>query len=651
MHEITRNKSSLIQTLSTLNIEEPRPASGHRPPAPGVLYRVGASIPRAWLPIAMRGLSGITTRLPDGLRNRLRRMVGILRPDMGTIERDYPAWIDRFDRIDAQAHHAIGARIARMADPPLISVVLPVYNPPPDHLMTAIRSVRDQIYPGWELCIADDASTDPAVIDVLKDAVAADRRIKLVRRESNGHISAASNSALRLASGLFVALLDHDDILPPHALYEVASRIAAQPDVDILYSDEDHIDHEGRRSHPYFKPGWNPELMLGQNLISHFGIYRRSLIEKIGGFRLGLEGSQDHDLALRAVAETAYDRIAHIPKILYHWRQGASDRTFSESARDRCVASGRKAIEAFLARQQPGATTAPAPFVPGWTRVVYPIPSPRPLVSVIVSGDNPTEVLLRCIDGLLNRTNYAPLEVLIAGRSDVPTMSSSLINDERVRLLTPRNSPLNSAAEAAAGSLLLFLDPALAAGDPHWIAELVSHAVRADVGAVGAKLLCPEGTVSHAGLVLGGADVVFRPFVGSQHTQAGYFGHLQLTRAVSAVSGGCLMVRRQAFLDAAGFDENGLPPELADVGLCLTLTQSGLRHVWTPHAQLWSQREPAESATDSIEFRRAAGRMQKKWGARVASDPYWNPNLTPNPAETALAFPPLDQPTPERQAA
>ena len=198
----------------------------------------------------------------------------------------------------------IAEHIARMDEPPLISVLMPVFNPAPSHLMSALRSVRDQFYPSWELCVADDASTDPAVIEILTEAAQADSRIKLVRRTLNGHISAASNSALQLASGLFIALLDHDDVLAPNALYEVAVRIADQPDIDIVYTDEDHITDEGHRSHPYFKPDWSPELLLGQNLISHFGVYRRSLVEQIGGFRIGLEGSQDHDLALRVAEKT-----------------------------------------------------------------------------------------------------------------------------------------------------------------------------------------------------------------------------------------------------------------------------------------------------------------------------------------------------------
>lgn len=642
MHEIIGNKNSLIETLSNLNSGR-LTAAGERQAGAHVLRRIASSLPRTWSPVALRCLSEVSSRLPDALRQRLRDWFGIPRADMGRIDRDYPDWIERFDHVDARPRQHLRTQISRVADLSMISIVMPVYNPRPDHLLAAIRSVRDQIHTQWELCVADDASTDPAVICLLKDEVARDNRIKLVRRAVNGHISAASNSALRLATGQFVALLDHDDILPPHALSEVAARLSRQPDLDVLYSDEDHIDDEGRRSHPYFKPGWNPELMLGQNLISHFGVFRRSLIEKVGGFRVGFEGSQDYDLALRIVAETTAERIAHIPQILYHWRQGSLERTFSESAHERCANSGRRAVGHLMGRLQPGATLEPAPYVPAWTRVVFPIPEPRPLVSVIVGASHSTGELLRCIDGLLNQTDYAPMEVLVTGLANPETgLPKGLLDDPRVRVLGLPPSALNSAATAANGTLLLFLDACLGAGNRHWMSELVSHAIRCDVGAVGAKVLSPNGTVRHAGVVVAGSDVAFMPFVGSHASQVGYFGHLQLTRAVSAVSGGCVMVRRQVFLEMGGLEEAGLPPLLRDVDFCLKLTERGLRNIWTPRAELWSREEIDRFAPAAAEIKQAVSRLRKRWGARLEQDPYWNPNLSHDPTEIGLAFPPMD---------
>ena len=568
---------------------------------------------------------------------------------MQGIERDYASWIERFDRIDAHRQDRIMEHIGRMELPPLISVLMPVYNPPPDHLVAAIRSVQDQLYVHWELCIADDASTDPAIASILEEVSSQEPRIRVVRQERNGHISAASNAALTLAAGAFVALLDHDDILPRHALYEVAATIVRHPDVDIIYSDEDHIDNEGRRSHPYFKPDWNAALKLGQNLISHLGVYRRHLMEKIGGFRIGFEGSQDHDLALRVVAETGPGQIIHIPKILYHWRQGAADQTFSEAAQARCILNGRRAIQDFVDDAEPVAHVEPAPRVAVWARVVYPIPEPPPLVSVIVAASDETISLLQCIKSLLSHTSYGPIEILLP--SVGPSLPTALVTDPQVRLLDGQTLSANAMAAQARGDILLFLDPALGGRDPKWLAELVSHALRPEIGAVGAKLLTSQGTVLHAGVVLGGRNVAFTPFTGRQRHQVGYFGHLQLCRNVTAVSGGCLALRKRAFVDAGGFDDT-LTPVFADIDLCLKVQGLGLRNLWTPYAELY-RNDPTiqRKFTDLAAVRRAADRLLKRWGQQLISDRYWNPNLAVDRHEIALAFPPLDIASPTLRAA
>ncbi|HEX2940295.1 MAG TPA: glycosyltransferase, partial [Rhodopila sp.] len=576
-----------------------------------------------------------------GMRNRLYRLAGAMSREMGAIEQNYAAWIDRYDRVDGDTRRAIMARIAQMPRHPLISVLMPVYNPVPQYLQAAIHSVQDQFYPWWELCIADDASTDPAVVQVLQDAQAGDHRIRLVRREQNGHISIASNSALRLATGSFVALLDHDDILPPHALYEVAARILAQPDVDLLYSDEDHVGADGRRHHPYFKPDWDPELALGQNLVSHFGVYRRSLLERIGGFRPGFEGSQDHDLALRVAAETSPDRIGHIPKVLYHWRQGASERTFSEAAHNRCVLNARRAIQERIGD---GALATPAPHLPVWTRVVRPLPSPEPLVSVIIDASEAAALLPRCLDGLARLTSYRALDVIVTGEAPGAVPAGYPVR-------TCASDSLNAAAAMAEGSLLLLLNAALVPADPDWLREMASQAIRPEVGAVGAKLLARNGLVAHAGLVLGGRDIANFPFLGRRASESGYFGHLQLLRSVSAVSAACLMVRKQAFQEAGGLHETGLPSPLRDVDFCLKLSQMGCRNLWTPYASLFRSSASAVVARDPAADRRAAALMRQRWGSKLESDPYWNPNLAIGPGEMRLAFPPRDQETEARQAA
>lgn len=616
-----------------------------------VLRRIRASVPPSWVAAVRRGVAEVSARLPYPLRYRLNRLVRLTRL-IGEIERDYPEWIRLYDRIDAESRRIAMADIARMSNPPLISILMPVFNPPLNHLQAAISSVRDQLYPFWELCIADDASTDPAVSKSLRDAAACDDRIKLVRRERNGHISAASNSALQLANGLFVALLDHDDVLAAHALYEVASRILAQPDVDIIYSDEDHIDDDGQRSCPYFKPDWNQELMLGQNLINHLGVYRRSLVDRVGGFQTGMEGSQDYDLALRVLLESAPERIAHIPRILYHWRQAGRTASFSEQALARCAENGRRAVLAFLAAKVPGAIVEPA-SVSSWNRVIYPIPQPEPSVSVIIPTRNYARLLACVVDGLLVRTDYPALEVIIVDNgTDEPEalkLLAKLEQDDRVRVLRypgPFNySALNNrAVQESASELILLLNNDIDVIDPGWLREMVSHAIRPHVGAVGSKLLYPNGTIQHGGVVLGPGGVAGHQYLHRSRDDAGYFGHLMLVRNVSAVTGACLLVRRQAFLEVGGLDEVSLPVAFNDVDLCLKLVERGYRNLWTPYAELYHY-ESLSRGSDLVgkkaeRFKREVAVMQQRWGRVLEHDPYVNPNLSLQSTDVALAFPP-----------
>lgn len=628
-----------------------------------LLRRISGLLPAKWVLLARRGSSRLAERLPRRWRSKVGGFIDRVRGPGALIERDYPAWVKTRRQADEKAEAAAKAAIAGLADPPLISVVMPVFNPPPDHLRMAVRSVQEQWYPRWELCIADDASTDPAVGRLLREMQARDPRIKVVWRERNGHISAASNSALQLATGPFVALLDHDDLLSPRALHEVAARIVEQPDVDVVFSDEDHIDDAGNRSHPYFKPGWNPELMLGQNLISHLGVFRRTLVERVGGFRVGLEGSQDWDLALRVVAETRSDRIVHIPMVLYHWRQGTGTHTFSEAWQSRCVASGRRAVHEFAARGQADVKVAPAPFVSTWSRVIHPVPVPEPLVSVIVAAGDPLS-LRRCVDGLLHATAYAALEVLVArggqgGDAEASAAWRDIGARHRVRLLHHAEmlgdaAPGNLAARQAAGSVIVLLNPHLAPSGPGWLREMVSHALRPGIGAVGAKLVDADGRIRHGGFTIGGPGLVGDPLVGGHRTSIGYFGHLQLTRNVTAVSGDCLVVRRDLFLEVGGLDGASLSAAFSDVDLCLKLEEKGYRNLWTPGAELsYDEARPLASeapAHRAARFPREAAFMRERWGAKLLDDAYWNPNLSLQFNELALA-PPRGHGVPNAEAA
>lgn len=619
------------------------------------LRRLWEALPPSWADQVPSAASGVAGFLPPVLEARARRLGFHLRDRRTKIEKEFPLWIERQERIDAAAREAAITAIAGFVDPPLISIVMPVFNPSPAHLRVAIRSVMDQFYPSWELCIADDASTNRAVRRVLGEMQACDPRIKVVYREANGHISAASNSALSLASGSFIALLDHDDLLPPHALYEVAGTILANPQVDLIYSDEDQIEDSGRRFNPYFKSDWNPELMVGQNLISHLGVYRRTLIERIGGFRAGLEGSQDYDLALRAAASTTPCRIIHIPKILYHWRQTSRRASFSERDRERCTRAARRAVQEFESATTPGVVVEANPWLPVWNRVCYPVPTPEPLVSVIIPTRNQAGLLLRTTQGLLERTDYRALEVLIVDNGSDEREALDLLErlraEERVRVLecpgSFNYSALNNhAARLASGELLLLLHDDVDVMAPGWLREMVSHAIRPQVGAVGAKLLYPDGTVQHGGLTLSPGGVTGHQYLQKTRGNHGYCGQLRLARNVTAVTGACLMVRHSIYLEVGGLDEASLPVAFNDVDFCLKLVERGYRNVWTPYAELYHL-ESASRGSDLLgekaaRFATELEHMRNRWGHALDHDPFWNPNLALDPAEISLAFPPRE---------
>jgi glycosyltransferase involved in cell wall biosynthesis len=383
---------------------------------------------------------------------------------------------------------------------------MPTYEPAEQWLRQAIDSIRNQLYPRWELCIADDASQTPYVESVLRQAAAEDPRIKWVRRDINGHISAASNSALALATGEFVALIDHDDLLPDHALYEVAVALNRNPNLDIIYSDEDLIDRQGRRYQPYFKTDWNIDLFLGHNMISHLGVYRRTLLEQVGGFREGYEGSQDYDLALRCADATTPALIHHIPAVLYHWRRNHGAASFSESQFAKCFDAAVRAISDHLKRRNQAGVVEPHPLIPGWTRVVRPVSLPIPLVSLIVPTHDRPEVLVRCVEGLLNRTDYPEMEILIVDHNNKVRQTSELFNrlkeDPRVRILPYSgafNYPAinNMAVTQASGSIIGLINNDVDVINSDWLSEMVSLAITTDAGAVGAKLLHPNDQVGH----------------------------------------------------------------------------------------------------------------------------------------------------------
>jgi glycosyltransferase involved in cell wall biosynthesis len=564
---------------------------------------------------------------------------------------EYWRWIRTFERLSRRDARAAADATARLSFRPLLSVLMPVYNTDPRWLRAAIRSVQSQTYANWELCIADDCSSDPRVGALLRRMAAADRRITPHFRDVNGHISAASNSALALAAGEFLVLLDHDDVLPPHALAAVVHELNRHPDADIVYSDEDRMDRFGRYS-PYFKPDWSPELFRGQNLISHLGVYRTAAVRKAGGFREGLEGSQDYDLALRVSEQTTPDRIRHIPHVLYHWRaipgsaaRGVEEKSYAHSA-------ALRAVRDHLDRSGLQATCEPAPGVPYHQRVRYPVPDPPPHVTIIIPTRDHADLLSRCIVSVRTRSTYTPFDILIVDNGSVEEASRAYVDrvgaEECVSVLRvdePFNfSRLNNLAAAGArGTILCFLNDDIEVISPGWLEEMVSLAVQDGVGAVGAMLYYPGDTVQHAGVVLGLGGVASHAHRGMSRGNAGYCARAALTQAASAVTAACMVVRKTVFDEVSGFDE-ALAVAYNDVDLCLRIQARGYRNVWTPFAELYHHesvsRGDDSQGPDRPRFLAESRLMHERWGGLLNADPFYNPNLPLTRADFRLTTAP-----------
>ena len=564
---------------------------------------------------------------------------------------DYVQWVKLYDTLTANDHSGIRHHIDRLASKPLISIIMPTYNTPEEWLVAAIESVCQQLYPHWELCVADDASTKPHVRTVLEQYQQKDPRIKVVYRERNGHISAASNSALELATGEFVAFLDHDDLLAEHALYMVAAEVNVRPEADLFYSDEDKIDEEGERYHPYFKPDWNPDLFLSQNLVTHLCVCRSRLVREINGFREGYEGAQDWDLVMRIVERVPATHIHHIPYVLYHWRAIPGSTALGGNEKRYITEAQRKTLQSHFERTQEAVEIVRTGEL--YWRVKYPIPQPAPLVSLIIPTRNGYELLHRAVESIFARTRYANLEVLIIDNQSTDRRTidymQRLSQERRVRVL-PYNAPFNFSAinnfavRQARGEVVGFVNNDIEVIAPEWLEEMVGHALRPEIGAVGAMLYYPNETIQHAGVILGLGGVA-----GHLYTQCPRGHHGQGARAIlaqnlSAVTAACLVVRRSVFEEVGGFDEENFAVAFNDVDLCLRIRERGYRTLWTPHAELYHWESASRGYEDTPEkltrFKKELANMQERWGEALFSDPAYNVNLTLENMDSSLAFPP-----------
>ena len=580
----------------------------------------------------------------DAVADRLVRYVDYER-------RSFEHWVAVYDEATLERLRYYREANRQLERRPRISILLPVFDPSERWLRRCIDSVIAQTYPDWELCIADDASTADYVAPMLADYARRDSRIKTRHREVNGHIAAASNSALALATSDFVALLDHDDELAPWALYWVAVGITEQPDVVFIYSDEDKIGEDGRRFDPYFKPDWNPELLRAQNYLCHLSVYRRDAVVEAGGFREGYEGSQDWDLALRVSERCGAQRIRHIPRILYHWRNVKGSRALRATEKAYASTAGQRVVAEALARAQVRATVEPT--AEGYHRIRYAVPDPAPLVSIIIPTRNGLPLVRTCVEGIVRATEYRSYEILlIDNQSDDDAALAyfdELAQRRNVRILrydAPFNfSAINNfGAAAARGSILLLLNNDVEVIHGDWLTELVAQACQPGNGVVGAKLLYPDQSIQHAGVVVGFGGVGGHIASREPRNFAGQMARCRIAQNITAVTGACLAVRKSVFVEAGGLDEERLPIAFNDIDFCLKVAALGYRNVWTPYAELFHHESASRGFENTPEkqarFEREVLHMIAKWGDTLLQDSAYNPNLDLERRTFALAFPP-----------
>ena len=573
-------------------------------------------------------------RLPQKLVREVRKRFP--KPDKSYREsvpaNEYQVWLEKRlvknDEIAALRTEAQG-----FAYQPCISIVTPVFNTPVAWLTECVESVLAQAYEKWQLILVDDESTQPEMLQVLRELGARDSRIVLAKDDKRGGISAASNRGLALAEGEWVGFLDHDDILEPDALFQNVKWLQDHRDADLIYSDEDKLTEQGFDS-PIFKPDWSPDFFLSYNYICHFTIIRRDLLQKVGGFRSEFDGAQDYDLFLRVIEQT--DRIDHIPRVLYHWRRSSTSTADNIRRKPGSLEAGRLALEAHLERKQvPGHVTIDWRTHAYWVKREL---TEAKKISIIIPVRDRVDLLARCLDSLTTKTSYAPYEIVVVDNDSQSEEARAYFSQFKHRLLRysgPFNfSAINNfAVEQTDSPWLLFLNNDTEVIEGDWLTMMAEHVQRPEVGAVGPRLLYPDDTVQHAGIVVGVGGIAGHAFRGLPAEAPGVCRQLQATRNYSAVTGACLLTRREVFDEVGGFDEERLPVTFSDVDLCLKMRRAGYRIVYIPFAKLYhhesgTRRPAAEPRETEV--------MQERWADVLARDPYYNPNLSRDRADFSL---------------
>ncbi len=551
---------------------------------------------------------------------------------------NYQSWIDNSESL------LWSSNIDKNKDGAVkFSIVVPTYNAKPQWLDACFQSVLDQTYQNWQLVIVDDASTNTGSLACLKNWQAkANERLTVIYRENNGHICAATNTGLLQANGDFIFFLDHDDTLAPQALNELALSISDNPHAKVFYSDEDLMSEAGERITPHFKPDWNPELLLAHNYITHLCCYKADVIKQLSGMRKGLDGAQDYDLILRASTIVKTDQIIHIPKVLYHWRMVEGSTAMSAGAKSYATQAGLKALTDHMAFINSDATVEHSDRE-NFYKVNWPLElvnSKQPKVSIIIPTRDGLEVLKPCIDGLLSNTDYKNLEIIIVDngseKAETLTYLKQLSSRDNIKVIRD-DGPFNYSyinnlgVSHASGELICLLNNDIEIIHKDWLTEMATLAMRKNVGCVGAKLLYPDNTIQHAGVIMGLGGYAAHSHRGIGRNDAGYFCRAQVRQNLSAVTAACLLVKHEIYDLVGGLDE-AFKVAYNDVDFCLRVQAKGYKNIYTPYAELYHHESKTRGSDNTPQnqkrFDNEKSLLLKRWSKIINHDPAYNPNLT-----------------------
>ena len=521
----------------------------------------------------------------------------------------------------------------------VFSIAVPVFRTPAKFLCEMIESVRSQSFPFWELCLANADPEDREVAEILERYCREDRRIRVKNLKENKGISENTNAALAMARGEFVGLLDHDDLLAPDALYEMAARLEKDGGIDVFYTDEDKVTTDlSEHFQPHLKPDFNLDLLRSNNYICHFFVVRREIAERIGGFRPEFNGAQDYDFIFRCTEQA--EKIVHIPRILYHWRVHSASTADNPASKMYAYEAGKRAIEGNLERSGVrGVVSLRQDY--GFYDVHYPVEG-EPLVSILIPNKDQKETLMHCIRSVLETSTWKNLEILIiennSEREETFACYRELEKDPRIRILTYPGKTFNYSAinnfgvQQAKGEYLLFLNNDIEVITPDWIEQMLGNCQRPEVGIVGAKLYYPDNTIQHAGIIIGIGGIAGHAFLGLARAKSGYLHKASLQMDYSAVTAACMMMKAEAFRKAGGFEEK-LTVAFNDVDLCLRTVEQGWLVVYDPHVEMYHYESKSRGAEDSEEklrrFQQEIEFMRTRWIRLLKDgDPNYNPNLT-----------------------